>query len=502
MSRTPDANGHLLQLFNSLGRRLEEFVPLDPPRVGVYTCGPTVYAYPHLGNMRAYVFADVLRRTLEWKGYEVKQIVNITDVGHMTSDQDEGEDKMAVGARREGKSMREIAEFYTAAFMDDVRRLRILPASVYPGASDHVPEMIQFLEVLEAKGYTYKLPSGLYFDTSKSPDYGRLALLDPNATLKARIESVEGKRNPADFALWRSRVGEAPRAMEWVSPWGPGVPGWHLECSVMSMKYLGQHFDIHTGGIDHREVHHVNEIAQSEAYLADGRPWVRYWLHNEFLLFSTEKMSKSAGGTIRLDDVVQRGYHPLVFRHFALTAHYRSKMNFSFEALDAAEASLRRLLLRVRDRRREARDSEPRLTIQSALERLSSVEARRYLAGMDEAVSADLNTPRVLALLDALSQDPSLDPGELQVLLGAADAILGLDLLQLAPEDLSAKSSIPESAVGEIERLVEARTRARASARWEEADALRRRLNEMGVQVTDTPQGTEWHPLRREAPAP
>ena len=501
MSRSPGADGRPLLLFNSLGRRLEEFTPAHPPRVGVYTCGPTVYAYPHLGNLRAYVFADGLRRALEWKGYEVRQIVNITDVGHLTSDQDEGEDKMLVAALREGRSMQEIAQTYTQAFMDDVRRLAILPATVYPRASDHVPEMIEFVKVLEAKGYTYGLPSGLYFDTGRSQDYGRLALLDREGVREGRIESVEGKRNAADFALWRSRLGEARRAMEWESPWGPGAPGWHLECSVMSMKYLGNHFDIHTGGVDHREVHHVNEIAQSEAYLGDGEAWVRYWLHNEFLLFTREKMSKSAGGTIRLEDLIERGYHPSVFRHFTLTAHYRSKMNFSFEALDAAEAALRRLLLRVRDRRREGDGSGQRPDFHSTLERLKSEAARRYLLSVDEAVSADLNTPRALALVDAFTQDTSLDRQEVQALLEAADTILGLGLLDTRVEDLSAKSAIEDSAVAEIERLVQARSRARAAARWEEADALRRQLKELGVQVTDTAGGTEWYPIRRQPPA-
>jgi cysteinyl-tRNA synthetase len=350
--------------------------------------------------------------------------------------------------------------------------------------------MIEFVKVLESRGYTYRLESGLYFDVSRSPDYGRLALLDPDATLKARIESVEGKRHPADFALWRSRLGEAPRAMEWDSPWGPGAPGWHLECSVMSMKYLGDHFDIHTGGVDHREVHHVNEIAQSEAYLADGKPWVDFWLHNEFLLFSTEKMSKSAGGTIRLQNLIDEGYHPMVFRHFVLTAHYRSKMNFSYDALEAADASLWRLLLRMR-----GRQTVGPLSFQKARERLRSEKARSYLEGIDEAVSADLNTPRVLAVLDALSQDVSLESGEADTLVATADAILGLGLLETTAEDLST-ASIPDSEKAEIALLLQNRDDARKRRDWPNADRIRRQLEEKRIEVMDTPVGPRYRRRR------
>ena len=276
-------NGHQLRLYNSLGRRVEDFIPSGDV-TGMYSCGPTVYVYPHLGNMRAYVSADTVRRALRWKGVKVKHVVNITDVGHAVADSDTGEDKMEVAAARERRSVLEIAEFYTQAFFADIAALNILPADAYPRASAYVPQMIEFAAVLEERGYTYRLPSGLYFDTAKFPRYGELAQLHAEGQREAaRVEQVPGRRRKTDFALWRAEEPGRRRVLRWDSPWGWGAPGWHLECSVMSIALLGPHFDIHTGGIDHRELHHVNEIAQSEAYLADGKPWVRYWLHNEFL---------------------------------------------------------------------------------------------------------------------------------------------------------------------------------------------------------------------------
>ena len=298
-------SGHQLRLYNSLGRRIEDFVPLSDPAT-MYSCGPTVYAYPHLGNMRPYVFADTVRRALRWKGIRVHHVINITDVGHAVADTDTGEDKVEAAAARERRSVQEIAEFYTRAFFDDITALNVLPAAEYPRASAYVPQMIEFAEELEKKGFTYQIPSGLYFDTAKDPNYGELAQMDTEGQLEAaRVEQVEGRRHKTDFALWRAEEPGRRRIMRWDSPWGCGAPGWHLECSVMSIALLGRHFDIHTGGVDHRELHHVNEIAQSQAYLGDGRPWVRFWLHNEFLQLGAVKMAKSAGGAPRLADLVK-----------------------------------------------------------------------------------------------------------------------------------------------------------------------------------------------------
>jgi cysteinyl-tRNA synthetase len=303
------AAGAPLRLFNTLGGRLQEFVPLEPEATRMYACGPTVYAYQHIGNLRAYVFADTLRRVLEWKGHEVVQVMSITDVGHLTSDMDEGDDKLELASKREHRSVWDIAAYYTDVFMHDVEQLRALPPSVWARATDHIGDMIAFARVLEDKGYAYELESGLYFDTAKVPDYGKLARLDLKGLREgARVAPVPGKRHPADFALWRASPKDALRLMEWDSPWGKGAPGWHLECSVMSMKHLGLRFDLHTGGVDHIPVHHTNEIAQSEAYL-DG-PWVPYWLHNEFVNLRDAKMSKSGGGTLLLSDLKRHGFPP------------------------------------------------------------------------------------------------------------------------------------------------------------------------------------------------
>ncbi|MGH7342556.1 MAG: class I tRNA ligase family protein, partial [Candidatus Rokuibacteriota bacterium] len=331
-----------LQLFNSLGRELQEFTPLEPGRVRMYTCGPTVYTYAHLGNLRAYLFPDTLRRALQVKGHDVTQVMNITDVGHLTSDADEGEDKMELAAERRGKTVWEIAAFYTAEFERDLARLNILEPSVWCRATDHVQEMIGFARTIEAHGYAYELDDGLYFDTSRVTGYGRLGLLDLAGQQEgARVAAKEGKRNPTDFALWRRSPRDRQRLMEWHSPWGVGAPGWHLECSVMSLKYLGSRFDIHTGGVDHRQVHHPNEIAQNEAYLGAGSHAVNYWLHNEFLTIGEgEKMSKSTGSFLRLATLEEWGIHPLAFRHFVLMATYRRPLELSFAALAAAQSGL------------------------------------------------------------------------------------------------------------------------------------------------------------------
>jgi len=333
------STNHELRLYNSLGRRMEDFTPAAEV-AGLYTCGPTVYAYPHLGNMRAYVFADTLRRALRWKGFSVRHVLNITDVGHAVADTNTGEDKMEVAAARERRSVMDIAAYYTDVFLVDCAALNILPADEYPRATAYVEQMIEFTKKLAKDGFTYQLPSGLYFDTARDPGYGELAQMSTEGQLEAaRLEHVEGRRRKTDFVLWRAEEPGQRRVLRWDSPWGWGVPGWHLECSVMSMALLGQHFDLHTGGVDHRELHHVNEIAQSQAFLGDGRPWVRYWLHVEYLQLGAQKMAKSAGGAPRLADLTEAGYHPMAYRLFLLGGHYRSQLDFSIAALDAAQAT-------------------------------------------------------------------------------------------------------------------------------------------------------------------
>jgi cysteinyl-tRNA synthetase len=482
-------NGHQLRLYNSLGRRVEDFIPSGDV-TGMYSCGPTVYVYPHLGNMRAYVSADTVRRALRWKGVMVKHVVNITDVGHAVADTDTGEDKMEVAAARERRSVLEIAEFYTQAFFADIAALNILPADDYPRASAYVPQMIEFAAVLEERGYTYRLPSGLYFDTAKFPRYGELAQLHAEGQLEAaRVEQVPGRRRKTDFALWRAEEPGRRRVLRWDSPWGWGAPGWHLECSVMSIALLGPHFDIHTGGIDHRELHHVNEIAQSEAYLADGKPWVRYWLHNEFLQLGGAKMAKSAGGAPLLSDLTAAGYHPAAFRLFLLGGHYRSQLDFTIAAIDAAQATLRRLAARIQP-----------LRPLPAVETLDTATtddpaAARALDQIDAAISADFNTPRLLAALQDALRDETITTDGLRTIVAAADALLGLGLATLDPADIEGRRD-PEDLTPEerqaIEQLVADRTQARKERDWPRADRIRAALDDLGVQVTDTPEGPTW----------
>jgi cysteinyl-tRNA synthetase len=462
----------------------------------MYSCGPTVYAYPHLGNMRPYVFADTVRRALRWKGIEVRHVVNITDVGHAVSDADTGDDKMEVAAARERRSVLEIAEFYTQAFFDDVKALNILPAAEYPRASAYVPQMIEFAAVLENKGCTYRLPSGLYFDTAKDPRYGELAQLHAEGQREAaRVEQVPGRKNKTDFALWRTEEPGRRRVLRWDSPWGWGTPGWHLECSVMSIALLGPHFDIHTGGIDHRELHHVNEIAQSEAFLAgagaDGQgwtpPWVRYWLHNEFLQLGGAKIAKSAGGAPRLADLTEAGYHPAAFRLFLLGGHYRSQLDFTAAAMDAAQATLKRLVARVQPLR-------PLPAIET-LEQAASKADPRTLDLIDAAIAADFNTPKLLAALQDALRDPAITPDRLRTVTAAADALLGLGLAALDPADLEtsrAAGSLTDQERHDIEQLVAERTQARHDRDWARADRIRAKLEARGVQVTDTPEGPAW----------
>ena len=488
--------GHQLRLYNSLGRRLEDFTP-SADVVGLYSCGPTVYSFPHLGNMRPYVFADTLRRALRWKGLPVRHVTNITDVGHAVADSDTGEDKLEVAAARERRSVEDIAALYTKAFFDDIAALNVLPADEYPRASAYVPQMIEFAARLDERGFTYLLPSGLYFDTSKLPGYGALAMMDVAGQREAaRVEYVEGRRNKTDFALWRAEEPGARRVMRWESPWGWGAPGWHLECSVMSMSLLGEHFDIHTGGVDHRELHHVNEIAQSEAYLGDGRPWVRFWLHNEFLLMNAEKIAKSAGGGPRLADLTEAGYHPMAYRLFLLGGHYRSQLDFTTQAVDAAQATLRRLVTRVEPLRplpvvEKLRDAQALLDSAGDGDKAAGA----YIEQIDAAISADLATPKILAALQESLRDPDISAEGLRVVVAAADALLGLRLADLDPREVDRRRSVSDLDTAEvqaIERLIADRTQARKERDWSRADQIRAELEGLGVQVTDTPAGPAW----------
>jgi cysteinyl-tRNA synthetase len=496
-----------MRLFNSLGRKLEELRPIRPGEIRLYTCGLTVYDYAHLGNLRAYLFTDTLRRALQWKGYDVLHVMNITDVGHLTSDADEGEDKVERAAAKRQSSVWEITAYYTADFQANLRRLNILPPSVWCKATDHVQEMIAFAARIEAGGYAYPLDDGLYFDASKVADYGALGALDlEHQRAGARVEMKAGKRNPYDFCLWRASPPGPRRLMEWDSPWGRGAPGWHLECSAMSLKYLGAPFDIHTGGIDHRQVHHCNEIAQNQAYLRSDHAGVNLWLHNEFLLLHDEKMSKSAGDFLRLQTLVDRGIHPLVYRYFNLQTHYRSQLEFSMDALANCRTGLERLLRRVQAIRAEARDVAWLEGLAGAgfgrgaafgwlLDGLTASlgeTSRRWVGELDRALAADLNTPQAMALLSEVIAAKGIGADETLRVLAVFDLALGLALLAVPADAHNLRPADARVTAAEIEDLLAQRAAARKAKDFARADEVRKQLEASGVVVEDGAGGVRW----------
>ncbi|MFW5768506.1 MAG: cysteine--tRNA ligase [Spirochaetota bacterium] len=471
-----------MKIYNTLVRKNEEFVPLHDRRVGLYTCGPTVYNYAHIGNLRTYVFEDVLRRTLTYFGYRVKQVMNITDVGHLTDDADEGEDKMTKSAREKKKSVWEIAEFYTDAFFEDTDKLNIERPEIACRATEHIDEMIALVERLEAKGYTYESGGNIYFDISRVEDYGKLALLDRQELLAgARVDVDQEKKNPHDFVLWFTRSKFEHQAMLWDSPWGKGYPGWHLECSAMSMKYLGEQFDIHCGGIDHIPVHHTNEIAQSEA--ATGKKSVNYWMHAEFLLMRQGKMAKSKGNFITLRSLEEEGYHPLDYRYFCLGAHYRSQLQFSLEGLDAARNARENLVERVGELAYRAGGPDG----------VAGAElgggAGSYLEAFEEHIGNDLNMPQALADLWGLVKATDVSDDSKYAAILRMDRVLGLKLEE-------ASKGEEEPLDGESLDLIRSREFARKKKDFRKADEIRGILLEKGIRLKDTPEGTEWERIK------
>jgi cysteinyl-tRNA synthetase len=456
-----------VRLHNSLTRRVELLDPVQPGRVGIYTCGSTVYRYAHIGNLRTYLFGDLLRRTLEYLGYEVTYVKNITDVGHMRDDTtDSGEDRMVIAALEEGKSPADIAQFYTDAWLEDEVLINIRPADVMPRATDHIAEMLALIAILLDKGLAYESGGNVYFDVSAFPAYGRLSGTRVEATRAgSRVEVETDKRDPADFALWKAA--EPGRLMHWPSPWGEGFPGWHIECSAMGMKYLGDRFDIHTGGIDLKFPHHEDEIAQSDG--AVGRQVISAWMHGEFLTLADAKMAKSAGNIIRVSELPEKGFEPLAFRYLALTAHYRSKLDFTEAAMHAAASGLARL------RRAVAGDSGAQAVDLDA-EPMADHRAR-FVA----AISEDLGIPAALAVAHGVAGDHSLTPAQRRALLLDFDRVLGLGL-DLPPER---HGELPAGAA----ELLERRAAARGGRDFAAADALREELAMMGVEVRDTPEG-------------
>ncbi len=461
-----------VQLYNSLTRRVEEMRPISAGHVGIYTCGSTVYQYAHIGNLRTYLFGDLLRRTLEVAGYRVTYVKNVTDVGHMRDDlTDTGEDRMVAASLREGKDPMQIAAFYTAAWLDDEKLINIRPPDVLPRATDHIGEMLEITRALLDKGLAYEVGGTVYFDVRAFPTYGRLSgqRVDQGRA-GTRVEVETDKRHPADFALWKRA--EPGRLMKWPSPWGEGFPGWHVECSAMSMKYLGERFDIHTGGIDLKFPHHEDEIAQSEG--ATGHGVVTLWMHGEFLTLGDAKMAKSAGNIIRVSELPSKGFAPLDFRYLALTAHYRSKLDFTQDAMHSAASGLRRL------RRAVAADAGADAADSSA--DLSAGPMAGYRARFITAITDDLAMPAALAVAHAVASAEDLSPAQRRALLLDFDQVFGLDLS--APAEGEA-GELPDAAV----ELLSARAAARAARDYAASDRLRQELAALGVEVRDTPEG-------------
>jgi cysteinyl-tRNA synthetase len=460
-----------MKLYNTKTRQLEEFKSITPEVVKMYSCGPTVYDSIHVGNLRAFTFADILKRTLILNGYKVVHVMNITDFGHLVGDGDDGEDKMSVGLKREGlersiAGMKSLADKYSQVFLEDTRKLNLLPADVYPRAIEHIDEYIQIIKKLDAKGFIYTTTDGVYFDTSKDMGYGKMALLDRATDTESRIETNTEKKNNRDFALWKFADEEgAKNGIGFNSPWGFGFPGWHIECSGMAWKYLGEHFDIHTGGVDHIAVHHTNEIAQSEN--AHGTTYANYFCHNEFLNMANEKMSKSKGNVYTLRDIEAHNITPLAFRYFLLQSHYSQHANFTWEALEASQSALGKLYKTTLSLKEKSVETSP--------------ITNSYTGKFDAAVSDNLNTAAGLALLWEMLKDNSLSESEKYQTLLHMDTVLGLKLAEVEPEVKIFTKEVQEK----IDQLIAERNAHRENKNWTESDRIRDELLALGYTVAD-----------------
>jgi len=466
----------VMRLFNTLSRSVEDFRPLKAGHVGIYTCGPTVYSYAHIGNMRAYIFADVLRRTFELFGYDVKHVMNITDVGHLTGDGDEGEDKLELGSRREGLDAWAVAKKYTEAFFAHTAMLNIERPTIVCKATDYIPEQIAMVQALADKGFAYTTEDGVYYDTSRFPTYTQLGRLDVEGLQEGHRVDMGGKRQKTDFALWKLSKPTEHRCMEWDAPWGRGFPGWHIECSAMATKLLGDQFDIHTGGVDHIPIHHTNEIAQSEG--ATGKsPFVRYWMHGEFLVIGDEaKMSKSAGKTLTVQSLADQGIPPLAFRLLVLQCHYRKQLKFTDENMAGAVRGYERLRHLAQKALQAAGGHQQAVVL--------SQGGDKYRRQIHAALTADLNAPQALASLFGLLEDQQLSPAEQVDLAAEVDQVLGLGLLSPAP---SLVETPPPAA---LLALLDERNQARSAKQWQRADQLRDEIARHGYDIHDAPSGT------------
>lgn len=459
----------MLKVYNTLTRKKEQFKELNEGVITMYSCGPTVYNYAHIGNLRTYIFMDLLRRVLKYDGYNLKGVMNITDVGHLTSDGDEGEDKMDKRAKETGKTPKEIADFYTKIFMTDLAKLNIGLPEIIAKATEHIDDMIDYVKRLVAAGFAYETSDGVYFDISKFPKYGELSRLNLDEQIAgARVEVNSEKRNPQDFAVWKKA--DPTHIQQWQSPWGMGYPGWHIECSAMSQKYLGEVFDIHTGGVDHIPVHHENEIAQNEALT--GKKSVDYWMHGEFMLVDNGKMSKSLGNTYTISQLEEMGYSPMVFRYFCLNAHYRKKLNFTFEGMDSAKVSYERLCAILRSH-------------SMGLAYVDAQTLAEYKAEFDAAINDDINIPMALGVLWKLTKLPLCS--DVYRLALEMDKVLGLSLDKAEEYLKSLEKDVPQ----EVVDLAEERKQAKAQKNWAKADELRAKITALGYAVLDSKEGYE-----------
>jgi cysteinyl-tRNA synthetase len=461
-------------LYNTASRSKEEFtLPEGVESVRLYCCGPTVYHYAHIGNLRTYIFEDILRRTLEYFDFSVNHVVNITDVGHLTSDEDEGDDKMEKGAAREGKSVWDVADYYTKAFMQDIDRLNIVQPKHWCKATDHIDGQIKLVQTLEEKGYTYQTSDGIYFDSQKFSRYGEFANIDVEGLLEgSRIDKGE-KKAPTDFALWKHSPKDTQRAMEWNSPWGRGFPGWHLECSAMALHFLGETLDIHCGGTDHVRIHHTNEIAQSEC--ATGKQFSRWWMHGEFLRMDNDKMSKSKGEFLTIQLLLDHGFDPMDYRYFALNSHYRNYLNFTWEALEGAQTSLKNLHKKI----------DKLVLVADVIE---SSKAHFWRDTFRASLGDDLNAPAALGVLNSMIKDTDLSEPEKGALVLEMDKVFGLRLADPYPI-AEKKAAISDT---EIQGYILRRKKARDDKNWVEADLVRDELAEKGIVLKDSPAGTVW----------
>lgn len=488
-------------IYNTLTKKKEEFVPVEEGKVKMYACGPTVYSFAHIGNLRTYIFEDVLKKALKYNGYEVKHVMNITDVGHLESDSDTGEDKMLLGAAKENKTVWEIARFYEEAFLKDCARLSIETPNIISRATEHIEDMIKFIKILEAKGYTYIANGNVYFSIDKFEDYNKLARLSlDELDLRGRVEADPHKKNSLDFVLWFTNSKFSNQIMQWESPWGKGFPGWHIECSAMSIKYLGERIDIHCGGVDHITVHHTNEIAQSESAL--GHKWVNYWMHGEFLVEGKEnkKMSKSDGEFLTVDKLIEKGFSPLDYRYFCLQARYRKQLAFTFENLEEAQKSLKKLRSKIRAIA-DASTSDEKYILDNIenLDEISHEEKFKevirkenldnYKHKFAKEIGNDLNIPNAFTVLSEAIKDNVLTKAEKIYLIKDFDKVLSLELIEDHKQNENFKDDGNEEW---IQKFIDERNEARKNKNWGRADEIRKLLLEKSIELVDTKEGTAW----------